>query len=219
MASSIEICNLALGNIRAGSINSFDEPSAQAQQCKLRYPVTRDFLLAESPWNFTHNIEPLALLENASFDVFNWVYTYQYPSDCLHINRLILNFESVTSTTGALRTRHIEDIYTPDLQSRIPHQIMTVNNKRVIVCNEPDLRISYRARVEDPNLWSASFIKVFEYYLAAELAIPIVGGELGRALREENLSLYSRYLNSAIALSMNEDFSAPTESEFITVRR
>ena len=42
MASEIDICNLALGHIRAGTINSLDEGSVQAKQCKLKYPIMRD---------------------------------------------------------------------------------------------------------------------------------------------------------------------------------
>ena len=45
MTSVVDICNLALSNIRAGSINNIDEVSLQAQQCKLKYPFMRDRLL------------------------------------------------------------------------------------------------------------------------------------------------------------------------------
>ena len=45
MASEVEICNLALSNIRAGSINSLTEGSLQAQICKLKYPILRDLCI------------------------------------------------------------------------------------------------------------------------------------------------------------------------------
>ena len=83
MASEIEICNLALGNIRAGSINSFTEGSIQAQQCNLKYSIIRDRCLREIVWSFNRKIEALATL--SSVTIFNWAYAYQYPSDCLKI--------------------------------------------------------------------------------------------------------------------------------------
>ena len=82
MASDVEICNIALSNIRAGSINSLDENSLQAQQCKLKYALLRDRMLTEVPWTFNRKIRALSVLTT---EIFNWAYAYQYPTDCLKI--------------------------------------------------------------------------------------------------------------------------------------
>jgi hypothetical protein len=151
MASEVDICNMALSGIRGGSINSLDEASLQAQQCKLKYPFLRDMLLRDVPWNFAHKEDALALLTD---DLFNWVYAYQYPSDCLYINRLILNFEEFGDTgDGVTRSRHIEDIYSPDLGRQVKYEIQNLDGNRVIAANEPTLRISYRKKITDPNLF------------------------------------------------------------------
>lgn len=216
MASEVEICNLALSDIRAGSINSLDESSLQAQQCKLKYPHLRDMLLRDVPWNFAHKTDALALLTD---DLFNWVYSYQYPSDCLYINRLVLNYEQFGATgDGVYRNRHIEDIYTPDLDRQIKYEIQNVNNNRVIAANETELRISYRTRVTDPNLFDTLFIQTFVKLLASELAIPVVGAEVGRQFRSDALQLYEAYLLEATASNGNEGYTEPVESDFITIR-
>jgi hypothetical protein len=215
MASEVEICNLALGNIRAGSINSFTESSLQAQQCKLKYPYLRDMLLEDVPWNFAHKVDTLALLTD---DLFNWVYAYQYPSDCLHINRLILNFEEFGDTgDGVTRTRHIEEIYTPDLDAQVKYEIQNVDGNRIIAANEPGLRVSYRKRITDPNLFSTLFIQTLSYLLASELAIPIVGGtDVGRQLRADSFKIYQAYLSEATASTKNEEYVEPRDSDFIS---
>lgn len=215
MSSVVDLCNLALSNIRAGSINSLDESSLQAQACDLKYPVVRDFLLRSHKWNFNHFIKPLAVL---SEDVFNWSYTYQYPTDCLGINRLIPDVEEFTQTDAAYRPRHIEDLYSTDLTRQIKHEIAVVSGTKVILANEPNLRLDYRARVEDPNLFDPLFVMALQWYLAAELAEPIIGGDKSAGLRQTALAIYQQHVNNAEVEDTNEQYSEPVQSDFITIR-
>ena len=151
-------------------------------------------------------------------DLFNWIYAYQYPSDCLSIVRLVLNFEEFSNSDGALRSRRIEDIYTPDINRQVKYEIYNENNNKVIAANEADLRIIYRKKVTDPNLFDNVFIQAFSWMMAAELAVPIVGVEAGRRLRSDALTMYKSYLDEAIANNMNEGYTEPVESDFITIR-
>jgi len=216
MASEVEIANLALSNIRAGSINSLNEASLQAQQCKLKYPVVRDMLLRDFPWQFAHSIAPLALLTD---EIFNYAYTYQYPSDCLYVNRLILNWESVEANESAISTRYYDrDLYGPNLKAQVAYSVFNISGNKVIASNEQDLRIDYRARVTDPNLFDSTFIMALAHLLAAEVAISIVGVEAGRVLRSESLKMYNTYVASAANSNMNEQYHESSDSEFITGR-
>lgn len=218
MASEVDICNIALSNIRAGSISSLTEKSSQAQYCKLKYPFIRDMLLTDVPWNFSHKVDVLAVL--ADVDVFNWVYSYQYPSDCLHVNKLILNFEEFGSTgDGVTRSRHIEDVYSPDLERQVKYKVFNVDNNRVIGANEPGLKIDYRMKITDPNLFDNLFIQTFSWLMSAELSVPLVGAETGRQLRADALTMYNKYLNEAVANNMNESYTEPRDSEFINAYR
>lgn len=98
MASEIDVCNLALSNIRAGSINSLNENSLQAQLCKLKYSILRDRCLREIPWQFNHKIRALSPVTD---NIFNWAYSYSYPADCLKINRLIGEYEEIAVAVTA----------------------------------------------------------------------------------------------------------------------
>lgn len=220
MSSETYICNLALSNIRSAGINSLDEGSAQAQQCKLKYPLMRDMMLNDYSWNFAHKIKPLTPVDH---EIFNWAYAYQYPTDCMIINRIVGSYEEVNSTTRLLTTSHSNyydiDVLSPHhLRQQIPYEIFNFETK-VIGANEEQLRIDYRARVTDPNLFSTPFVLALAHLLASEIAIPIVGGELGRSLRGESLNLYERYFNNAVQNDQNQKHQPVLDSEYVLTRR
>jgi len=214
----VEICNLALGNIRAGSINSLDESSVQAQTCKLRYPLMRDMLLQTGTWQFARSIKPLALLTD---EIFNWGYAYQYPSDCMKIHRLVGEQEEITLIDTSFTRSYREDLYvTPgELRVQIPYEILNIDGNKVIGSNDTDLRIDYAVEATDTNLFSPTFIIALSHLLAAEIAIPIVGSEAGRSLRNDSYTLYQQYLASAEAQDANEQYATQENSEYVNARR
>jgi len=217
MASVIEICNLALSNIRAGSINSLTEGSIQAQVCKLKYPILRDRCLRELPWQFNHKMRALAPVTT---EIFNWAYAYSYPVDCLKIRRLVGSYEELPSGSANVASRLLDSRVIPlkDIRRQIPYEVFNFDNAKVIGSDQPDLRIDFAAKVTDPNLFSDDFIMALSHLLSSELAIPIVGAELGRALRNDSVQLYQQYLKSAMSDDMNDQYFTPAESDFITVR-
>lgn len=218
MSSEIEICNLALSNVRAGSINSFTEGSLQAQLCKLKYPILRDRMLTEMPWGFNRKIRALSLLTT---DIFNWAYAYQYPTDCLKIRRLVGAHEELSNANADVVSRLIDSQLLPlrDIRSQIPFEVFNFSDNKTIGSNEADLRIDYSAKVTDPNLFTPDFILALSHLISSEVAIPIVGVETGRQLRDDSLQLYKHYLDAAMANDLNDEYSEPPLSEFETIRR
>ena len=125
MASKVDVCNRALAKIRSQSINSFTEKSLAAQYCVLFYEATLEFLLRDSSWNFAKKQIALSI---TSDELFSWVYVYQYPSDCLRINRLMSLADKIgTSSDGnAIRPDYYDDNPLNDYKSRIlqiPYEI------------------------------------------------------------------------------------------------
>lgn len=218
MASEVEICNLALSNIRAGSINSLNESSLQAQVCKLKYPILRDRCLREIPWQFNHKIRALA---SVTTDIFNWAYAYSYPVDCLKIHRLVGSFEELPAGSSDVASRVLDSRVIPlkDVRRQIPYEVFNFDDAKIIGSDQPELRIDFASKVTDPNLFSDDFVMALSHLLASEVAIPIVGAELGRALRKDSLELYRQYLASAMATDMNDQYFMPSESDFVTIRR
>lgn len=218
MSSEVEICNLALSNIRAGSINSLTESSLQAQHCALRYPLIRDRMLTETVWSFNRKIRALSLVTT---EIFNWAYAYKYPVDCLKLYRLVGAHEELANADADIVSRLTDSQLLPlkDLRTQIPYEVFNFDDSKTIGTNEADLRIDYAAKITDPNLFSVDFIMAFSHLLGAEMAIPLVGAETGRQLRSDSLELYKHYLEAAIANDMNEQYEAPALSEFETIRR
>ena len=217
MSSEVEICNLALSNIRAGSINSLDEGSLQSQVCKLKYSILRDRCLREIPWQFNHKIRALA---SVTTDIFNWAYAYFYPVDCLKIRRLVGSFEELPAGSSNVASGLLDSRVIPlkNIRRQIPYEVFNFDNTKLIGSDQPDLRIDFAAKVTDPNLFSDDFIMALSHLLSSELAVPIVGAELGRALRNDSLQLYRQYLASAIATDQNDQYLVPSESDFVTIR-
>lgn len=217
MSSEIDICNLALSNIRAGAISSLTEGSLQAQQCALKYPLIRNRMLKEH-WGFNNKIQALAVL---STDVFNWAYAYQYPKDCLKIVRLLPAYEQVSAGSSDVISRMRESQLLPSSQytPTIPYEVFNFSDNKVIAANEADLRIKYAVKITDPNLFSEDFILALGHLLASEVAVPLVGSEIGRQLRTDELQLYKEYVNAASADDMNESGHEQPLSEYETIRR
>jgi len=217
MADAVEICNLALSNIRAGSINSLTEASIQAQICKLKYPFMRDRCLRDPGWNFNRTIVTLA---SSSVDIYNWAYSYSYPVDCLKIHRIIPEYEEVTGDASVV-SRLIDTQLLPitSYRRQVEYEVFNFNNAKIIGANESGLRIDYSIKITDPNLFSDDFILALSHLLASEIAIPIIGVEKGRQLRSDSLQIYEEYLRSATADDMNDGYLEPDDSEYVTVRR
>jgi len=218
VSSEVEICKLALSHIRGGSINSLTEPSAQAQQCSLHYPVARDMCLRNGPWGFATRTERLALLSTA--EAHNYAYVYAYPSQCLEIHRVALDREDYAAQE---RTALHRDVAHVDLRRQVPYEAMNVKvgtaDTHVIAANEADLWAVYTRRVTDPNFFDAHFILALSHLLAANIAMSIIGSREGAAARQAQMSLYSTLMSEAAARDRNQRFIPQPDSEFVTVRR
>jgi hypothetical protein len=83
MASTIDICNLALAHLgEIPNISSIDPPegSAHAEKCERFYPIARDAALEMRNWSFALKRVTLASVENTNS---HWAYKYALPSDMI----------------------------------------------------------------------------------------------------------------------------------------
>ena len=218
MTSKVEICNMALAHIRAGSINSLTESSVQAQQCALFYPQALGEILEDIRWGFAHKVAPLALLSSTTFQ---WAYSYQYPSDCIRINYLIRESDEVDLTVGSSQVAsRTMDPNSPRFAEIPPPEygILNVEGTRVIGANEPNLRIDYNLAVDNPNLYSKKFVASMAYLLASYIAVPIAGSKEGRALSETNLGRYAVFIEQAQDNDSNQRQFDQSESDYVTTR-
>lgn len=83
MTSKVEVANLALGKIGAGTITSFSDNSDEARAVNRFYTPTLRAELRAHPWSCARKRDQLAALSDAP--VFGFSYQYQLPSDCVRI--------------------------------------------------------------------------------------------------------------------------------------
>lgn len=86
MATQVEICNSALTQIGATTIESFTENSKNAEVCKQRYHPIKHAVLRSHPWNFA--VTRVKLSPNTSNPAFGFSNEFSLPRNCLRVLNL-----------------------------------------------------------------------------------------------------------------------------------
>ncbi|MEG1825115.1 MAG: hypothetical protein RRY12_10775 [Cloacibacillus sp.] len=184
MTSDINICNMALGNIGAEPIISFEDESQTARICKMHYEHVIDYLLAGHPWGFNRRL--IALIESSETKAAGWNYLYVYPVEALNINR----------------------IFSAKSSSERSDFIITLGEKRRIACNLPPDGSVYaecRVAVEDVSLWPPQFVEVVVWLLASRLALSLARSS---EVAQSCVAMYQQALGEACALCANESHNS-----------
>jgi hypothetical protein len=204
MASVVDICNMALSYCRAGKINSLNEGSLQADQCNLFYETCKDMCLEDAPWGFATKVESLALLDEDDFPVFNWVYAYKYPTDAIDYDRLLIDYEEVSSGQSQVASRLYDiGLPKPNTRRQVEHEVMVTNDTLVIASNDSNLRLKYRFAVTDTTKFDSSFTLALSRLIAAHISVPIMGFEKGEKVERNCLAVYQKMINNAIVKDLN----------------
>jgi hypothetical protein len=198
MASSTEICNIALSHLNIGKeIAALDtEQSQEASACRRFYETALDATLRDFAWPFSSKIDVLALIEEDPND--EWAFSYRYPSDCLKVKRILSGVRVDTR------------------QSRIEYKISRDDAGLIIFCDIEDAEMEYSVREEDPEKYPSDFIMAFSYRLAAYIAPRLTKGDPFK-LGDKSMSMYFNELSQARANALNEE-QVPIEAEAEIIR-
>jgi hypothetical protein len=148
MASTVDICNLALSRISQDQINSLEDPSPNARFCKAFYNQTRDEVLQSNPWRFATRTETLT--ELVDDPLIEWDHAFQLPTNCLRVLEL-------NGTDNRERSGYFE------VQAN------------TLLTNETSAVIKFIRRETDGTLYPALFIEALSCKLAARIAKPLTG--------------------------------------------
>lgn len=83
MPSIVDVCNKALDKVGQGAITSLGDGTKAANLCTRQWPLVRDQLLRDHPWNFAVTRTTLASDEIAP--VWGFTARFPLPSDCLRL--------------------------------------------------------------------------------------------------------------------------------------
>jgi hypothetical protein len=142
-----------------------------------------------------------ATVTTAGMYAGDYLYAYQYPSNCLamwHVYNENLKDKSVGED--------FRELYDP------------TNSQRVIVSNTPDALGEYTFDVTDPQFYDANFVTVLSYRLAADLAMPLTGDP---NLAITMMKVFTEMMNDAERMSSyenNPDHVREGTSVFIDAR-
>jgi len=81
--SKIQICNVALANLGAAPIRSFDEDNKRSRMCDVFFNSLRDYILARQDWSFARAYAELGKIDPDVLDLPVGISAYAIPSDCL----------------------------------------------------------------------------------------------------------------------------------------
>lgn len=197
MSSQVEIYNLALGNIgNSQTIASLEERSKERIVCSQFWEIARDTVLAEFDWPFATRYESLALIDDTTSP---WLYTYQYPTDCLRAMYL--------TVPGMLQ---------PDEKYQPEYQTAYGDSGQVVLTNQPQAVLAYVMRVQDTGRYPSLFVMALSWKLAGLIAMPMTATQ---SLAQSCDARYKGAAQEAWSQALSEQkFRNNHESEYITVR-
>lgn len=183
MASSVDICNLALAHLGDdATVSSISPPegSAQAEHCARFYPIARDIVLETHNWNFATKRAALAEVSGAAPD--SWQYAYALPSDCLGASSVMNIWQDESGQDDEGMEFVIET---------------TESSGTLIYTNAETATCRYIARVTDTTKFSPLFVNALSWLLASYLAGPVVKGETGMQVGQGMMKMYLNELAKA----------------------
>lgn len=192
--SNVTISNMSLSHLGTNSsIESMTEASSEANQANLWYDYSLRQVLEAYDWSFSRKRMSMALLENISDTdtdpaYYEWVYRYQYPSDCLAM-RKISNPNGITDDAIPFEVEASED-----------------NQTRTVFTNMEDAIAVYTFLNTSPAMYSAHFIETLSVLLAHRMAFSITGS---RTVASDMMSLYQGMIRVAPAHDANERMDPP----------
>jgi len=208
--SLTEIAQLALVHCGVSKPiqNVLTERSLEAQACRAVGNTARQTTLRAVPWLFAKKFITPALVSGPNPPAtIEWLYSYQAPSDMLHMIRFI-------STRLNNDTR----------QSRIPYTITDSPSGLLIYTNWPDnfpnfpVTIEYTYDNQDLPRWPSDFVLAMSYYIAYLIAPVITAGDPYQ-LQQKLMGLFTQAVTRASDTNANEE-QRPQEpqSEFVRAR-
>ena len=200
MASSTEICNLAISHLGSTKriANLDTEQSTEAALFRTLYDTTIDLVLRDYRWPFATKIGALALIEEDPND--EWRYSYSYPTDAVEIRRILSGIRNDAR------------------DSRVPYKIAYSSSGRILFCDIDDAEVEYTIRITDPQLYPPDFIMALSFRLASYAAPALTAGDPFK-MGDRAMKMYQYEISKATATSFNEEQPDQLpDSEFVRAR-
>ena len=178
MQSAVEICNVGLSSyLGARPITAMEQPTPEAEACRLHYDRVRRSLLERADWVFATRRE--ALVRMADNDrAARWSYRYARPAGMLKLRWVNDAAMMGLAHANGRNADAIREITADAIYSHIPAAL-----------------VEFTADVTDPTLFPPSFGDALAASLAAAIAMPITrDGAKQQAAQEHAAALLEQAL-------------------------
>ena len=191
-ASEAEICNLAIAICESDKfIESLDESSQEAINCKVWYAATRDLVLRKAAWPFA---KKRGLLNLSGTPPSIWDYSYVLPGDCL----TALGVEDGSGSSWPFSSIDTRATYAIENDG--------TGDGRRIYMNVRDAKLIYTMRAVNPTIYSPEFVEALSWKLASNIARPL---KIGADKAREILQFAEQLMARAAAMAYNEQKPGP----------
>jgi hypothetical protein len=192
----VDICNMALSHVGKGTIQSIDERSPEAAECRRWYEQSRQQSLESLDWSFAR--VSVALAVSPEDPPETWQFRYIYPDQCL-------KFRKIQNPLG-LRAPQIPFML----------QMNAAGNIRTILTNMEDAIGWYTFDQMSPALFTPAYVDALSRLLAHRIAYKLTGKS---SLAREQLQMYNGLIRVAGALDANEQAEEePRDADWIESR-
>lgn len=168
--SKVDICNQALGHLRAEPIQSFTEASKNGVHCRTWYETSLKEVLSHHYWNFAKRRQALAYHGDDAPADGSWAYRYQVPANMINPIRIV----------NPLGESY--DLIPFDLELSDDATTMS------ILTDERSATLEYVFFQENVSLYPPAFVYALTKCLSKNLAMPIT--EKPEIARKEQQDFY-----------------------------
>ncbi len=211
--SEVSIANLAL--LRIGStqfISTFADGSNEAAVAVVAYPQCRDALLADFPWPWAKDEQPLAQVAGPEINGLRarseWSRSYRYPPACLKMLALL-----PTPAAGDLPYGYSQT-WKRDPTNPVPidFDVGSDDTGRLILTDYNGIGYGvtavFTSKVSDPNQFSPDFADALAWRVAIDLAMGLAFSDAKRQAAHQG---YESVIRKSRATAMNETRSAVSQ--------
>lgn len=211
--SKVEICNMALAHIgrSATLIESIDERSVEARQCRLWYEPCRREVLEAHDWHFARR--RLALALHADDPPDQWGYRYQLPSDLIAVRSIENPFAA-----GTVFTRFDPTANWGSLTDAVAYELEVADSGEevTLLTDMQDAVLFYTRDQEATATFPALFVNALSHYLAGKVAMALTGK---KQIQDDQAGAFRQALRVASASSANQSVALPgRDAEAIRAR-
>lgn len=189
MATAVDICNLALGQLGdVANVTALNPPdgSVQAGQCSKFYPVALRKIFEEYDWSFMQTRVKLSQLADFDKTLYAYKFAYALPSDCVRVTRVARsNDEESWCPIGS------------ELPKNYEIQYSKTTDNRILLTNVEAAIMQYTVYKDAPAIFPTYFIEALVLLLASYLVGPLKRTDSASTMAQNLRQAYEQALSKA----------------------